>query len=438
MQIPRTPNYKEAKPIDTAFINIAQLSVKTPQNNLQRPKSFSNLRKTSLDTSSNKHSSQISHFQSSIKQHFQQNSNDIYQNSQALLKHLKTLNNKSLNFDFVPTQTLNNCKPPAKPQRPKTINNKKFIDIYKRGNSITNVHVNVNVSSNPKNITSNTSNNISNTSIKTQQHQNKGKSYHNNNSESSSSSMLGKELENQTLYLIQELKHSTKKNLENYNFPEILHKTLIFFKKIPGFDPLLIALLGQLEEFISFNEDKHKEKLRESEGKRLKEREVFLKKEKDFEEEIKKHKKKHEDFYTIFDILKSQGVNFEEILKRGFKKKEVIDSDDYDDGFQEKKNRKKDILLDNAIKLADFADESLINDSEESSFNYLGKPESPLTSQRINMIPPKSKKGISDFLKLNLKGITNKQVLNGSGSSSSSEYNIEEHNKENKFLKKNY
>ena len=257
MQILQTPTYKDpfSSPIDTAFINMAQLSIKTPQNiNIfERPKSFTNLRKASLDYSSCKNSSNVPHFQTSIKPQFQPKTTEIYQNSQALLKHLKSLNNKSLNVDILQNKSTNLLKQRTNqminPQKPRSTI-KKFIDLDKRGSSITNVHVNVNLSSNPKQngVSLNTSNtNMSTTSIAT--HHIKGKSSH------YCDSGFGKELENQALYLIQELRQNNKNRTVEKEFMNtvVMQKVFSFFKALPGLDPLVIALIAELQEVLGKN-----------------------------------------------------------------------------------------------------------------------------------------------------------------------------------------
>ena len=447
MQILQTPTYKDpfSSPIDTAFINMAQLSIKTPQNiNIfERPKSFTNLRKASLDYSSCKNSSNVPHFQTSIKPQFQPKTTEIYQNSQALLKHLKSLNNKSLNVDILQNKSTNLLKQRTNqminPQKPRSTI-KKFIDLDKRGSSITNVHVNVNLSSNPKQngVSLNTSNtNMSTTSIAT--HHIKGKSSH------YCDSGFGKELENQALYLIQELRQNNKNRTVEKEFMNtvVMQKVFSFFKALPGLDPLVIALIAELQEVLGKNETKIKENLKELENVFVKKEEAERRIEKEFVEKIEKQEKKIEDFIAIFDVLKSQGINFEEVLRKGLlkqKKQNLQESSDvYEDSGEEKQKKwgKREILFNNMVKPTEFADESVINDSEESSFNYYGKPESPLISKRLNNIPVinNKKKGVfSDVLRLNLKEIEIKRALESN--TSDSQENFKENMTINKFIKK--
>ena len=468
MKLSKTPTYKTlstahkdslASPtIDTAFINMDQITLKSPQEILQKTKSFSNIRKTSLDYTSCKHSSNVS--QTCQKPDFSQKlqkTSEIYQNSQALLKHLKSLsyNNNSFNLDFSSNFSKNKGIITNTTQKLKNPINKKFIDLHKRGGSITNVNVNVNLATSNNNnhqnkqYSLNSSNNISNTSI---HHHNKGKSTHILNNNYINQENFGKELENQTLTLIQELKNFTQKSLKNSEFgeklcknEEIIQKVLGFFKKIPGNDPLLIALIGQLEDFLMVNLERMKENYKENQIVRIKEAEAFKIKSQGLEEEILKYQKKQENFLTILEILKSQGVDLEDVLRKGLKEKKeksTISSENSEFSADFSKNIKQkacqEISLINDIKHTEFADESLINDSEESSFNYYGKPESPLTSISVNEFTNTNvnknikEKKVSEALKLNLKAVVNRKIIEES-TSESKENNYKQNNK---FFKK--
>lgn len=187
-----------------------------------------------------------------------------------------------------------------------------------------------------------------------------------------------------------------------------MKKTLEFIKKLPGIDPLIIALLGHFNELLLINDQHYKEKFKIFE----KEKEIWLKKKIDLENKIEDCSKKQDEFLQIFEILREKGLNIEEALKKGFSCKENSSCDD--ESLMLNKNKIKGkattFSLQENIKNEDFADESLINDSEESSFNYFGKPESPSTSNRLKAISPNlSHKGkvYPSIFKLNLKGIHN-------------------------------
>ena len=473
-----------SSPIETAMINLSLFSGKTPKNTIPRPKSFSNIRKTSFDNYSNsKNSSNFSQFQSCAKPQISEKHSEI---SQSLINHLKVMNannmtgtmniegnaknnktthinqsvimknnnntpnnskthhnhNHSMNIGvFNATKTTFPNKTPTnninKPhninninniqnnkendgyiiQRPHTTtnSNKKFIDLYKRGGSISNP---LNLSSKPGVSLNSSHNNISNASIQN----NKGKSSPYYEKSTSISSNFGKDLENQTLNLIQELQVFSS----NGNFENIVKKILDFLKKIPGLDPLFIALLGKLEEIILSNEQIKKRKLRELEIIRLRENESFSKKEKALQNEFELLQNKLNGFMDIFKVLQKKGVDFKELLKINQNTENSIDSSEKKQG--KGLNMKNYYLKE---KTEDFADESLINDSEESSFNYFGRPESPLSSLRMfqDIRHNFNKKTKDKGFKLNLKEVEKRKMMEKSSQSSESK-------KENKFLKK--
>lgn len=468
-------------PIETAMINISAFSGKTPTNMIPRPKSFNNLRKASLDTySAWKNSGNVSQFQSCTKP---QNNvvEKTHEISQSLLNHLKILNNNSngsINFDpnllslakkhktthlnasvsknsnidktpsnskshhihnnsmnttifnqkgcypnAIPTNTANtNSKDKGlyKQVRPNstTNSNKKFIDLYKRGGSITNVQVSVNLSSKPGISLNSSHNNISNASSVTNNHNNKGKSSH--YYENSNSSHFGKDLENHVINMIQELQAFNSGG----NFENMVRKMLDFLKRIPGLDPLFIALIGKLEEIILTNEEVNKRKIRDLEAVRIKESNSFSQKEKELQSDFDLLQNKLAGFMEIFRTLEKKGVDLKEILKEKEETEVSRDEDDVDEKIG-KHLKKRNFKLE---KQDDFADESLINDSEESSFGYYGKPETPLSSLRIFQNVTNTNKKPSGF-KLNLREVEKRRALEASSQSSESK-------KENKFLKK--
>lgn len=448
MQHLRTPNYKET-PIETAFINMSHCLNKTPiATSLQRPKSFSNLRKNSCDySSSNKNNcnmSNINHYQTTAKHSNQSKLLENHQNSLILLKHLKKMNNKSMNFEIIPaTNPTKNCnntninKSFSKSQKSKPSNNKKFIDLYKRGGSITNVQVNVNVNSQGKQPSLNSSNNISTTSISNL----KGKSTHYTDS---SHNQISKEHENQILILIKELKNSQKTHNDHNIFPDIIEKTFNFLKKLPGNDTLLITLFSHFYDFLYTYDKNCKEKRKELDEIRKKERETLLNKQKELESELDDYRKKQEDFLIIFEILKSKGINLEEAVKSGIYNNNNKNNSSYEEetSYNLQKKQKKHSFLLKESQNEEFADESLINDSEESSFNYFGKPESPPTSYRSKALCTRNNENVkktkfSQALKLNLKAISKKNE-----ESSSEEYSEKtinnNNNKENNHFKKKF